>query len=292
MRYRSPPWSRSSRVSRFSRGLTGVIAFILLAQVIGLFIPVSVLPRMFTVLSQAARLIGDGRFLADLVGTVEAWFLGLLLATVIGVPLGLILGTLPGVRFATRAIVEFLRPVPSVALILLVSLVLGSGLRMTLTLITYGCLWPIMYNTIAGLDDVDPVARETLRAFGFGRLPVVWFVSLRSAAPFIATGIRIASSVSLILAIGAGYVVGRINGPGIGAFIADATSGTANLPVILAATLWAGVLGLVLNWLLLLLERRLLPWHQASLTVLDELGGGEDPRGLDPDRRDVARVAA
>ncbi|HEY1703244.1 MAG TPA: ABC transporter permease subunit [Trebonia sp.] len=277
-------WPRSPRATRLSRGLAGVIAFLLLAQLIGLVIPVSVLPRMFTVLAQAVRLAGEGRFLADLGGTVQAWFLGLLLATVIGVPLGLLLGTLPGVRFATRAVVEFLRPVPSVALILLVSLVLGSGLRMTLTLITYGCLWPIMYNTMAGLDDVDPVARETLRAFGFGRLAVVWFVSLRSAAPFIATGIRIASSVALILDIGAGYVIGRINGAGIGAFIADAASGTANIPVILAATVWAGVLGLILNAVLLLLERRLLPWHQASLDP-----GQDGPGGLSA--TPAARVA-
>jgi NitT/TauT family transport system permease protein len=281
MRSPLPRWPRSPRAARLSRGLAGVIAFILLAQLIGLAIPVSVLPRMFTVLVQAARLAGEGRFLADLGGTVQAWFLGLLLATLIGVPLGLLLGTLPGVRFATRAVVEFLRPVPSVALILLVSLVLGSGLRMTLTLITYGCLWPIMYNTIAGLDDVDPVARETLRAFGFGRLAVVWFVSLRSAAPFIATGVRIASAVALILDIGAGYIVGRINGAGLGAFIADATSGTANLPLILAATLWAGVLGLVLNALLMLFERRLLPWHRASL----------DPDGADSGGLTAARQA-
>jgi NitT/TauT family transport system permease protein len=248
----------------------GVLAFIILAQLIGLAIPVSVLPRISTILDQAARLVTDGRFLADLGATVAAWALGLLLATVIAVPLGLILGSLPGVRFATRAIVEFLRPVPSVALILLVSLVVGSGLRMTLTLIVYGCAWPILYNTMAGLDDVDPVARDTLRAFGFGRPAVVWLVSLRSAAPFIATGIRIASAVALILDIGAGYVVGRINGAGIGAFIADASSGTANMPLILAATLWAGILGLALNGLLLLAERLVLPWHQASLNVAAE----------------------
>jgi NitT/TauT family transport system permease protein len=250
----------------------GVIAFIILAQLIGLAIPVSVLPRISTILDQAARLAGDGRFLADVGATVEAWALGLLLAIVIAVPLGLVLGSLPGVRYATRAIVEFLRPVPSVALILLVSLVVGSGLRMTLTLIIYGCGWPILYNTISGLDDVDPVARDTLRAFGFGRASVVWLVSLRSAAPFIATGIRIASAVALILDIGAGYVVGRINGAGIGAFIADASSGTADMPQILAATLWAGILGLVLNALLLVAERRLLPWHYASLDVTAEAG--------------------
>jgi len=249
--------------------LIGVIAFIILAQLIGLAIPAAVLPRISTILSEAARLAGDGRFLADLAATVESWILGLLIATVIAVPLGLVLGSLPGIRFATRALVEFLRPVPSVALITLVSLVVGSGLKMTLILIAYGCAWPILYNTMAGLDDVDPVAAETLRSFGFSRVSVLWFVSLRSAAPFIATGIRIASAVALILSIGAGYIVGRLNGSGIGAFIADASSGTANMPQILAATLWAGVLGVVLNLALLGLERLALPWHHASLDATD-----------------------
>ena len=150
------------RVPRWAQGVIGVIAFIILAQLIGLAIPVSVLPRISTVLDQAARLITNGRFLADLAATIEAWALGLLLATVIAVPLG------------------------------------------------------------------------------------------------------------LILDIGAGYVVGRINGAGIGAFIADASSGTANMPLILAATLWAGILGLVLNGVLLLAERLILPWHQASLDVAAE----------------------
>ena len=254
---------------RWAQGLIGVIAFIILAQLIGLAIPAAVLPRISTILSEAARLAGDGRFLADLAATVESWILGLLIATVIAVPLGLVLGSLPGIRFATRALVEFLRPVPSVALITLVSLVVGSGLKMTLILIAYGCAWPILYNTMAGLDDVDPVAAETLRSFGFSRVSVLWFVSLRSAAPFIATGIRIASAVALILSIGAGYIVGRLNGSGIGAFIADASSGTANMPQILAATLWAGVLGVVLNLALLGLERLALPWHHASLDATD-----------------------
>src|SRR5215469_10530076 len=81
------------RVPRWAQGVIGVIAFIILAQLIGLAIPASVLPRISTVLDQAARLITDGRFLADMAATIEAWALGLLLATVIAVPLGLILGS-------------------------------------------------------------------------------------------------------------------------------------------------------------------------------------------------------
>ncbi|HEV3379669.1 MAG TPA: ABC transporter permease [Trebonia sp.] len=267
----SEPAAASPRSVRFgvpvqwSRGAIGVVVFLVLAELAGLAIPSSVLPRMSTVLGQAAQLVTNGQFIADVGATLESWVLGLAITVVIAVPLGLLLGSVPGVRFFTRAIVEFLRPIPSVALILLVSLVLGSGMRMTLTLIVYGCMWPILYNTIAGLDDVDPVAKETLRAFGFGRLSIAWRVSLPSALPFIATGLRIASAVALILSIGAGYIIGGLNGPGIGTFIANASTGTSDTPQILAATLWAGILGLVLNAVLTWAERRLLPWHKASL---------------------------
>jgi NitT/TauT family transport system permease protein len=99
--------------------------------------------------------------------------------------------------------------------------------------------------------------------------------------------------VALILAIGAGYVVGRINGPGIGAFINDATSGTADVPQILGATLWAGVLGLALNALLLVIERRLLPWHRASLDPGSSAGAGwpGEHSSDEPDSLDMARDA-
>ena len=262
---RDPKPFGSARVVRWAQGLAGIVAFLLAAEALGLVIPQTVLPRASTVLVRVVRLGGNTRFLADAGATLEAWAVGMLLTVLVAVPAGLVLGSLPGVRFATRALTEFLRPVPAVSLILLVTLLLGSGLRMTVTLIVYGGSWPVLYNTIAGLDGVDPVALQTMRAFGFGRLAVIRHVSLPSSAPFIATGIRIASSIALILDIGAGYLTGRLNGPGIGVFIAEVSTGTGDVPLILAATVWVGFLGLALNALLLQAERRLLPWHRASL---------------------------
>jgi NitT/TauT family transport system permease protein len=265
------PGRPGQRYPAVVRGVIGIAVFIGLAQAIGAsgLIKQSVLPLMSTVLARAGGLAGNGRFVADLGATLEGWALGLAITIVIAVPLGLLLGSLPVVRVATRAIVEFLRPIPSVALILLVELLLGPGLRTVATLIVYGGMWPILYNTMAGLDDVDPVAKDTLRAFGFGRLAIVRYVSLPSAAPFIATGIRIASAVALILDIGTGYLTGRISGPGIGAFIADANSGSGDTPLVLGAVIWAGLLGVLLNLVLVWAERRLLPWHQASLGYAD-----------------------
>ncbi len=251
----------------WARGTAGVVVFLLLAEAAGRLgiVSRSALPLTSAVLARAVLLAGNGRFVADFGATVQAWAVGMAITVAAGVPLGLLLGALPGVRVATRAIVEFLRPIPSVALILLVSLLLGPGLRMSATLIVYGAIWPVLYNTIAGIDDVDPVAKETHRAFGFSRLDTIRMVSLPSAAPFIATGIRLASAVAIILDIATGYVTGPINGPGIGAYIAQQSSGTSDLTVILAATVWAGILGLSLDLSLLGAQRRLLRWHHARL---------------------------
>ncbi|MGE5288790.1 MAG: hypothetical protein ACM3ML_16645 [Micromonosporaceae bacterium] len=83
------------------------------------------------------------------------------------------LGTLPGVRTATRVLVEFLRPIPSVALIPLVGVLLGAGLRSTVTLIVYAAVWPVLVGTLYGLDDVDPVARETAEVPAGPEMPEV-----------------------------------------------------------------------------------------------------------------------
>src|SRR6516162_2032967 len=254
-----------ARALPWVRGLIGVAAFLLIAEVLSVtgVINRSALPPISTVLGQAVLLLGNTQFLGDLTATIEAWMAGLAITVAVGVPAGLVLGSVPGVRSATRAVVEFLRPIPPVALIPLVALAVGPGLRMNLTLIVYAAIWPVLFNTIYGLDDVDPVARETLRAFGFGRLGVITLVDLPSASPFIATGIRLASSIAIILNISTGYLTGRISGNGIGAFIAEANTGAGNAPLVLAAALWAGLLGLAANAVLVWGERRVLSWHHS-----------------------------
>jgi NitT/TauT family transport system permease protein len=261
------PGARRLFAATWVRGLVGVAVVFGLVEVLGRsgVISQSVLPLASTVLARAIGLVGNARFLRDAAATIEAQAAGLAIAVAVAVPAGLVLGSVPGVRSATRAVVEFLRPIPAVALIPLVALVIGPGQRMNITLIVYAAVWPVLFNTIHGLDDVDPLAKETLRAFGFGPLAVVWRVSLPAAAPFIVTGIRLASSIAIILSIGIGVVTGRIDGSGIGAFIADANNGSANTSVILAAALWAGILGLALNALLGWAGRKALPWHRGYL---------------------------
>ena len=269
---RSPAPSRALRASGpgrsmpgWARGVCGIAVFLLAAEALGRtgVVNQAVLPLASTVLARAAGLAFSPQFLGDVAATIGAWALGLAIAVAIAVPAGVVLGSLPGVRAATRAIVEFLRPIPSVALIVLVGLIIGAGIEMNVILIVYAAIWPVMLNTIYGLDDVDPVARETLRAFGFGRISVITLVDLPSAAPYIATGIRLASAIAIILNISTGFLTGRISGFGIGTYIAEANTGAGNIPLVLAAAVWAGMLGLAANAVLVWGERRVLRWHHS-----------------------------
>ncbi|MER5530879.1 ABC transporter permease subunit [Streptomyces sp. NPDC002677] len=220
----------------------------------------SYLPPASEVLVRAARLAGDPAFLDGIGVTLRAWALGLGLACAFAVPLGLLLGAVPVAEAAARAVIEFLRPLPSVALIPLVSLLLGSGPQTEVTLIAYASLWPVLFNTLYGLGETDPLARDTLRAFGFGRLAVLLRVELPATAPFIAAGVRISAAVALILAVATEILSGF--GQGLGIFIAQAQTGTDGTRDVLAGVVWAGGLGLVINGVLVGAERRLFGWAQ------------------------------
>jgi NitT/TauT family transport system permease protein len=250
-----PPWS-----GRLARGAVGVAIVVAASEALGRAGIVSRedMPPASTILARAAELAVDGDFLTDLRATLTAWALGLLIATGIAVPLGLVLGNIPVVSNATTTIIEFLRPIPSVALIPLVGMILGTGLDSRLTVIVYASVWPVLFNTIYGLRDVDPLAKETLRTFGFGPLAVQWRVAIPATAPFIATGVRMAAAVALILAVTAEMFGGF--GDGIGIFIADAANYPGGVDDTLAATVWAGAIGLVINALLLRGERRFFHW--------------------------------
>lgn len=243
-------------------GAAGLFCVLEAAGRTGLISPV-VFPLASTVVTRAIGLVGDANFLSDVVSTLGVWLFGLLLTVLVAVPAGFLLGTLPRVERALRPILEFLRPIPSVALISLCLLLFSDRFDMKITVIVYAATWPVLINTMYGLKDVDPLAKETLRSFGFGPLAVLWRVSLPSTAPFIATGVRLAAAIALIVAISAELLVGGATGSGIGVFLIEAGSSADALEYIIAAAIWAGIIGYLSNSVFVLAERRLFRWHTA-----------------------------
>ncbi|MGP4105040.1 ABC transporter permease [Nonomuraea sp. KM90] len=229
------------------------------ASLSGLIDP-GALPRLSTVLATSAALTLDPDFLGHLGATLAACGVGLLLAVCAAVPAGLLLGSVPALERTLRPVLEFLRPIPALSLAPLATFVWVENQDAKIALIVFACSWPLLINTLYGLMDVDPLAKETLRSFGFGPLRVLCHVCLPSTAPFIATGLRIAVSVSLAVAVSVELVVGGVDG--IGTFIAQ--EGNADeRDGMLAGAFWAGGVGLAANVACDVIARRVFRWHHA-----------------------------
>ena len=266
LRLRLPGVPASPLLGRpWIRGAIGVALFLAAGEAIGRMGLVSRedLPPTSDVLRALWQMVAVEGFGSDVLITTGNWLIGLAVAIAIGVPAGLLLGSVPILNSASRLAIDFLRPIPSVALIPLAILVLGTGTEMRVFVMVFAAIWPILFNTIYGLMEVDPLAKETARSFGAGRIRVALTVSLPSASPFILTGIRLAATIALILEITAELLGGGGAG-GIGKVINVATGGFGRMDVVLAATLVAGVIGLVANTVLEYVSRHGFAWAHAG----------------------------
>ncbi|GAB2751006.1 ABC transporter permease [Amycolatopsis magusensis] len=246
------------------RNLAGLAGFFLLWEAVvraGL-VNAIFLPPPTTVFARAIELLGQQSFLRDVVATMLAWAISLGISILIAVPAGLLLGSVPAVRVATRSLVEFLRPIPSVALIPLVILLVGGGPEAKITLAVYAATWPILYNTIYALDEIDPLLLETARSYGTGRTRTLAFVALPHAAPFVFTGIRMSASIALILVVSTEFLAGASRG--IGNFILDASAGGGRSDLVLAGTVVAGIIGFIINDGLERLGKRWFRWSTVT----------------------------
>jgi NitT/TauT family transport system permease protein len=202
---------------------------------------------------------GDG--LAKAIGqTLEAWAIGMAITVGLGGALGVVLGLSRWADAALRVVVDFLRPVPSVALIPVAVLIFGIELKMQLALIVFACVWPVLFNVRYGVRSVEPLLVDTGRVCGLSGLALVRRVVLPAALPAAFTGVRIASSIALVLAVSSEIVAGA---PGIGKVIVDAST-AGNDTLAYAGVLVTGICGFLLNAALMGVDRWVLPWSVAS----------------------------
>jgi len=215
------------------------------------------LPSMSTTFNEFWSLVQTGDFWVAFFQTVRGWALGLGVAAALAIPIGILLGSSDFAASAFRVPIEFLRPIPSAALIPLLFLTLGTTLKSEIFLAAFGAFWPLLVQTMYGVRDVDPLALDTGRSFRVRRFDRLWRIKLPSAVPYIATGVRISSGVALILAFTAELFMGN---PGLGQKVNYAQSFGLNNQLY-AYALATGFLGVAIHLLSTGVERRLLRWH-------------------------------
>ncbi|NUT25216.1 MAG: ABC transporter permease subunit [Streptomyces sp.] len=242
-------------------GAAGLAAFLALGEAtprLGL-VKEAYFPPTSRIAGALADEAADSTFWTALGDTLTGWALGVAIASCAGIVVGVIVSVVPHLREATASTIEFLRPIPSVALIPLAVLLYGSELRSVLLLVVYAAFWQVLIQVLYGVQDVDPVADETARSYGLGTWARIRHVLWPTALPYVMTGVRLAAAVALILAITAELIIGA---PGLGKRIGVAQASQA-VPEMYALIVVTGLLGLLINVGARTVERHALAWHQS-----------------------------
>ncbi len=260
----------SARTFIWLQGFAGLVGFALLLEIVprtGIISPDN-LPPFSTIVVALFEEMATARFWTALSDTLEAWAIGLVISVVAGVVIGIAIGSSGLLRSLTHSTIEFLRPIPSVALIPLAVLLFGSRIQSTLVLVVYASFWQVLIQVLYGVQDVDPVARETARSYGLGAWAQIRYVTWPTTLPYLMTGIRLAAAVALILAITSEVA---IDTQGLGKEIADTESGGA-VAIMYAYVIVAGIIGVIVNLGARVLERRVLAWHPSVRLDAAEAG--------------------
>ncbi|HEY0535639.1 MAG TPA: ABC transporter permease [Actinoplanes sp.] len=215
------------------------------------------LPSPTATAARFVGLLGEGGYWSAVGETLRDAVVGLLAAAVVGVPLGLITGTYPAAEESSRLLVDFLRAFPVIALLPVFLLVLGSNPQMKQTIVFLACVFPVFLQAQYGARSVPPSVAETVHAYRIPRLLRFRRVILPSATPSIMTGLRLAATTSVLVAIGVEILTTL---PGIGHEVTQQQQ-SGNSDAAFAYIFTAGMLGYGINRASMYLESSLLRWR-------------------------------
>ena len=248
-----------SQSQRWSRGLIGVVLLAFIWEVaprIGL-LDAHFVPPLSHVLDTWWMLLSNGQLVEHLQASLVRSIAGFGLAIATAVPLGAAIAWYPPVRQLFTPVLEIFRNTAALAILPVFVLVLGIGETSKIGIVLYACFFPILLNTISGVSEVDPQLLRSARVLGMSPVRTFQKVVFPAAVPTIFTGIRI-SGASAILVLIAAEMIGATEGLG---FLINYSQMNFLIPQMYAAILTTSLVGLVVNFGLVALERRFSRWR-------------------------------
>jgi NitT/TauT family transport system permease protein len=216
------------------------------------------LPPLSDVLHAGWTLLGNGQLADHLGASLSRAVVGFAVAVAVGVPLGLAIAWFPRVADYASPVLELFRNTAALALLPVFVLVLGIGETSKVSLVAYAGVFPVVLGTIAGVRSTDPLLVKGARAMDIGHVALFAKVVLPGAVPSVFTGVRQAATASILVLIAAEMVGARA---GLGYLITAAQASFA-IPDMYVGILAIAVLGVLVNVVLVALERRISRWRK------------------------------
>ncbi len=217
-------------------------------------------PPPAEVLAAAWELLHSPKLLSHMGSSLYRVAVGFSVAALTGITLGLLIGRYRWAGNTLLPPLEVLRPIPAVAWIPLAILMFTSSEASMIFITFLGALFPILLNTIHGVEGVDARLIAAARSLGSGRMAIFIEVIVPGAAPAIVTGLSIGMGTCWFCLVTAEMISGQF---GIGYYTWDSYS-VQNYANIVVGMLIIGLLGMGSSKLIRVAGRSLMPWYSLN----------------------------
>ncbi|HEX7387516.1 MAG TPA: ABC transporter permease [Castellaniella sp.] len=194
----------------------------------------------------------------DIYASLGRLAVGFVSSLIFALAAGVLLGSSKVIRDYTEPVFEFFRAIPPTVMIPVLLVISGIGDTSKIAVISFGCLWPMLLNTIEGVRSVDQVLKDTCEVYHIQGIRRLFVLTLPAASPQIVTGMRTGLSIAIILMVISEMFASR-NGIG---FAIIQFQRTFSIPEMWSGILLLGLIGVLLSLLMRLIERCVLNWYE------------------------------
>lgn len=248
-----------ARSVKLTRGLLGIALLVLIwefAPRLGI-VDANFVPPLSTVLSTWTEMLLNGKLFDHLGASLTRSASGFGLALVTAIPLGAAIAAYPPVRDLFAPMLEVFRNTAALAILPVFILVLGIGETSKIAIVLFACFFPILLNTISGVSTVDVQLLRTARVLELSPVATFAKVIFPAALPTIFTGIRISAAAAILVLIAA-EMIGATEGLG---YLINYSQMNFLIPEMYAGIITTSALGLLINYSLVAIEKRLSTWR-------------------------------
>lgn len=192
--------------------------------------------------------------------TTVATIWGFLLSAAFGIPMAMLIAGSRTVESYVYPLLVFSQSIPKIAIAPLFVVWFGFGMvPKVLSAFMLG-FFPVVVSAVQGFKSVEPDMLDLARAMEARRWQIFRMVSLPHAMPSIFAGLKVSITLAVV-----GAVVGEFVGSNYGiGFVLQRSIGNFELPTMFAALVVLSLIGVVLFWILDVIERFAIPWHASQ----------------------------